>query len=218
MNPSSAGRPTDHSKDEDILEAAHHLLFTQGPAGFSVEAVARKAGVSKVTVYARHPSRDALIEAVVLRQAGRIAAGLSVVPENIAGVRDTLARFARDILLFLTSDEHRDFMRVIGGIPALQADTLNRIHSSGTDTTVQTLERWMRDAHRAGLAHFPDPAYSAELLLGMLMGMDLVRMMYGEAARYREDGVSDHANRIVDAFLMLHKAESVGHCQLESDS
>ena len=53
-----AGRPLDHNKDKAIFAAAHELLFSKGPAAFSVEAVARLAKVSKVTIYSRYTNRE----------------------------------------------------------------------------------------------------------------------------------------------------------------
>jgi AcrR family transcriptional regulator len=52
-----------------ILDAAEELLSQAGPA--SIAAVAARAGVSRVTVYAYFPTWEALLEAV----AGRLEAG-----------------------------------------------------------------------------------------------------------------------------------------------
>ena len=48
-----------------ILDAAEELLSQAGPA--SMAAVAARAGVSRVTVYAHFPTWEALLEAVVER-------------------------------------------------------------------------------------------------------------------------------------------------------
>ena len=44
------GRPPDPAKQRAILDAARSLLFQGGPGELSMEAVARRAGVSKVTM------------------------------------------------------------------------------------------------------------------------------------------------------------------------
>jgi AcrR family transcriptional regulator len=55
------GRPRDARADEAILDAAVEILAEQGPSGFTVDAVAARAGVGKATIYRRWPSRGALL-------------------------------------------------------------------------------------------------------------------------------------------------------------
>jgi AcrR family transcriptional regulator len=55
------GRPRDARADEAILEAAVSVLADRGPAGFTVDEVASRAGCGKATVYRRWPSRAALL-------------------------------------------------------------------------------------------------------------------------------------------------------------
>lgn len=59
------GRPRSEKADRDILAAALDVLAEAGAAGFSVEAVAQRAGVSKTTIYRRFPgAHDLLAEAL----------------------------------------------------------------------------------------------------------------------------------------------------------
>ncbi|MEU0564963.1 TetR/AcrR family transcriptional regulator [Nonomuraea sp. NPDC005983] len=55
------GRPRDPSNDASILDAALDLLIERGAAGTSIEAVARRAGVAKLTVYRRWQSKEDLL-------------------------------------------------------------------------------------------------------------------------------------------------------------
>lgn len=55
------GRPRDARADEVIIAAAAEVLAEQGPAGFTVDAVAARAGCGKATIYRRWPSRAALL-------------------------------------------------------------------------------------------------------------------------------------------------------------
>jgi len=61
------GRPRDARADEVILAAAGDVLAACGLAGFTVDAVASKAGVGKATIYRRWPTRaHLLLETAVL--------------------------------------------------------------------------------------------------------------------------------------------------------
>jgi AcrR family transcriptional regulator len=54
------GRPRDEAAHDRILAATVAILETEGLAGLSMQAVARRAGVSKQTVYTWWPSRGVL--------------------------------------------------------------------------------------------------------------------------------------------------------------
>jgi AcrR family transcriptional regulator len=59
------GRPRSASADEAILAAALAELGERGYARMSVDAVAARAGVSKPTIYLRHPTKADLATAAI---------------------------------------------------------------------------------------------------------------------------------------------------------
>lgn len=200
-----AGRPIDRSKDDAMLAAAHALLFKKGPAAVSVEAVARLAGLSKVTVYSRYANREALVEAVIRTQAGEMAASLSLVPDSHRNIQEALTTFGVGLLSFLLSDAHLGFMRALRSSVEFPTDAMRTIFRFGPQATLDALTAWMRHAHRAKLAHIPEPERSAELLLGMLTGLDIVRAMYGEPCRQTRRTITRHVRGVVTAFATLHE-------------
>ena len=69
--PPAAGRPRDPAIDTAVLEATRELLAREGYSRMSVEAVARRAGVSKPTIYRRWPGKESLAVAALAEiQAG----------------------------------------------------------------------------------------------------------------------------------------------------
>lgn len=66
------GRPRDPRADEAILRAALELFTEHGHAGTSIEQIARRAGVGKLTVYRRWGSKDELIAAAVESARGEL--------------------------------------------------------------------------------------------------------------------------------------------------
>ncbi len=59
------GRPRDADADTAILDAALELLIERGAAAASIEQVARRAGVTRATVYRRFPDKTQLLIAAV---------------------------------------------------------------------------------------------------------------------------------------------------------
>ena len=83
-----------------ILDAARDQLVDLGLRRTSVEDVARRAGVARITVYRRFAGRDELIRSVVQREAGRVFAA---VDEAVAAVDDPEERLAEGFAVLLRS-------------------------------------------------------------------------------------------------------------------
>jgi AcrR family transcriptional regulator len=75
---------------ERILDAATRQFELRGLRRSSVEEVARRAGVSRMTVYRRFPQRDRLIEAAILRECRRFFAALEEATGSLPTLEDRL--------------------------------------------------------------------------------------------------------------------------------
>lgn len=198
------GRPTDPAKDRAILAAAHALLFESGPRAVTMEAVASRAGVSKVTVYRRFPNRQSLLEAVVQQEAVDIHRALLETPQTVADLQDQLTRFVESLITFVCGPHHLRFMQALADLPQKDQD-LARIYRNGPEETHRVLVEYLQKARRQGLVDCPRPHESAEMLLGLALGLDLVRALYRVTIdRQRPGGRRLHARRVVGAFLRLH--------------
>ena len=83
--------------EQRLLDAAERVLATEGLAGATVPAIARKAKVSVGTVYRRFPDKEALLRAVVERYIQRLSSSrFEVSPEQIARV--SLERHAEGMM------------------------------------------------------------------------------------------------------------------------
>ena len=68
------GRPRTPGAEEKILDAALDEYGERGWAGFTMDAVARRAGVGKSTVYLRWPDKDALLTDAVTNRGMELTA------------------------------------------------------------------------------------------------------------------------------------------------
>jgi AcrR family transcriptional regulator len=67
-----------------IADAALRQFELFGLARSTMDDIARRAGVSRVTVYRRFPNKDALVDAVILRELQRFLADLEDATESLA--------------------------------------------------------------------------------------------------------------------------------------
>jgi AcrR family transcriptional regulator len=99
-----------------IVASARRVLISGDP--FTLDAVARDAGVARLTIYDRLGSRDALLEAVFddLAESG----GLMRLPEAF-GARDPLAALERFVAIFCDFySTHRLVLRRLNALAALR--------------------------------------------------------------------------------------------------
>lgn len=68
MSGAKRGRPRDPRTDDAILEAGLDLFCERGVEGASIEQIAQRAGVGKLTVYRRWSSKEDLIAAAIERE------------------------------------------------------------------------------------------------------------------------------------------------------
>lgn len=85
--PVRRGRPRSRETEEAILDSAYRMMAEDGLAAVTIDAVARRSGVSKMTIYKWWPSREALLIDAFLRQAE------AMLP--LAGSGAPIARIAR---------------------------------------------------------------------------------------------------------------------------
>ncbi|MEV6279359.1 helix-turn-helix domain-containing protein [Nocardia sp. NPDC051832] len=84
-------KDADDSIESRILDAALVQFEMVGFKKTTIEDVARRAGVDRVTVYRRVGSRDDLVQAVVSREVGAVLAELAKLPSRHDNAADLVA-------------------------------------------------------------------------------------------------------------------------------
>lgn len=88
------------ARPEEILEAAKHVFGESGYAGTKLDDVARRAGVSKGTLYLYFDSKEALFRAMVR---AKVVAALAHAEETVR----TFDGSSRELLVILISSMYR---------------------------------------------------------------------------------------------------------------
>src|SRR5258706_9925092 len=191
---------------ERVLRAAT-VAFTLDGYRASIDRIAQRAGVAKQTVYSHFPSKEELFKEVVRELAARILVQLEGGEKTRDNdVRAGLLRFA---LAFrsrvLRADGIAMFRTLTAEIPRFPS-LARAIYAGGPGETARGLAHYLEKAMAAGRLRRDDPQFAAELLLGMLVGHDRVKRLYG-VAKFANGGDAGHAARIVDCFLRMKSTE-----------
>jgi TetR/AcrR family transcriptional repressor of mexJK operon len=184
---------------ERVLRAATTSFLARGYAS-SVDDIARRAGVAKQTVYHHFASKDELFKAVANDLTKRVLVELEAEPHDL---RAALVRFAlayRERVLGVQGIA--TFRTVVPEIQRFRALARGMYAASAGEMASQ-LAKYLDRAMHAGRLRRDDPQFAAELLLGMLVGHDRIKRLFGVLSRNGSD--AGRSAQIIDCFLRAYK-------------
>lgn len=158
----------DRTKSEAILDAALAVLSERGLAA-PLEEIARRACVSKQTIYNHYGSKAELIRALVERRMDSIVAQLD--SEAAGGTaQQALTAFGRSILEAVLAPGAMSMVRLYVQGASDMPDLARAVFEAGPRTSRTRLAAFLAREHDLGRLDVPDPALAAEFFAGMVLG------------------------------------------------
>jgi TetR/AcrR family transcriptional regulator, mexJK operon transcriptional repressor len=173
------GRVRDPAKDAAIVAAARACFFERGFAGTTMEEIAQRAGVSKVTVYSRFPDKQSLFEAFCTSQMASMAASFDDDDIRDAPLELRLNTFGVALISFLFDPAHVSFKRTMMILLRDMPDFAQRFFDAGPGQCRTLVAAVLDEACRAGTIACDDPVSAAEDLISLWKGFDDVEMEFG---------------------------------------
>lgn len=166
----------DETKTEAILEAATALFGEKGALA-SMEQIARRAGVSRQTLYNRFPNKLEIGRALAARRSDAISA-----PLRAGGDPETVLKaFAVGLLDKLLRAEAGASLRGVALMSPEMPDLADAIYEAGPAEGMRRLAAWLAEQDRLGLLRIPQPEVAAEMFAGMVLGHGHLRAILGVA-------------------------------------
>lgn len=194
---SRAAGQIDETKTESILDAASALFGEKGALA-SMEAIARRAGVSRQTLYNRFPNKLEIGRALASRRSDAISA-----PLRAGGDPQTvLTAMAVGLLDKLCRADAGASLRGVALMSPEMPELADAIYQAGPAEGLRRLAAWLTEQDRLGLLSIPDPAAAAEMFAGMVLGHGHLRGVLGvaEPAFDLEARAVEAAHRFLRAF------------------
>jgi TetR/AcrR family transcriptional regulator, repressor for uid operon len=159
----TADAPPDDRMSERILDAARDLVAASGLRRLTMDDVAARAGVGRMTVYRRFGDRERLVDALAIREVRRCLAELDAAVDTSDPIAEQMADgFAAAIRLARTHPLLERFARYEpeSALEALNADggaifAMSRAFTAGL----------LRQAQARGEVGDIDPDHAAEILV-----------------------------------------------------
>lgn len=163
QRPRRPGRPRSERAEQAILRAACELLHEVGLRGMTVDGIARRAGVSKATVYKWWPNKS-----TVAIDAFLSALETGATRPATDSARDDLAHEVHSVARFYTSPTGGVFAQLIAEAqthPDLTAEFRDRYITVRRER-IRAI--WRRGVERGELRADVDPEIAIDLLFGPL--------------------------------------------------
>jgi AcrR family transcriptional regulator len=182
---------------EQLLDVTKEIVGEQGFHAVSIEAVARRAGITRPVVYGHFGDLDGLLEALVDREGARALAQLAeILPTQLrpgASPRETLVVGLRGYLEAVLADPvtWRLVLMPPEGAPAVLRDRI----ATGREAVVGALAGAV-GAGFAPDAASPDPALTARMLSAT--SDEAARLLLTDPAQYPVDRLVAHADWVLN--------------------
>jgi len=182
------------ARREQLLDAAKAVVADEGFHGVSIEAVARRAGITRPIVYRHFEDLAALLEALVERETVRALGQLQeFLPRALGGdSRDALIAALRGYLRAVESDPVTWRLMLVPpeGAPGLLGERI----AAGRAAVIAQL---------GGAIESPDPELTARALSAL--ADEAARLLLADPERYPAERSLDHAR-----WLLFSAARQTG--------
>ena len=155
---------------ESFLSAALASFLSRGYAATSIEAIAREAGVAKITIYRQFESKEALFHAVVHRAVDHARDVMqAVVVQTGADERTVLLDLVERMYLGATEPDTLALLRLVIA-EAVRFPELAKTLYAGNSYMLAPVVEYLATAHRSGRLHVPSPELAAVQLSTLAFG------------------------------------------------
>ncbi len=204
---SAQTEPLDSAKRRQILGGAREAFLARGFEGASMGEIARKAGVSKGTLYVYFGSKEALFTAVVMCNVAATIARFGPHAPSGATIEERLESLGVTILRWVLVSDTVGLMRVgIAEAPRFP-DLASSIHKMARERGAEAVARLLGEVAQSGeLGALPSfaperLAATARLFRDLVVLPLVMRALFGEKLETLHAEIRPHVARSVAFFL-----------------
>ena len=176
------GRPQrrpDSETRQIIYEAARHEFAGNGFASTSMEAVARRAGVSTKTLYRLIPNKAALFEGMVSDRLDTFVSEVNLHAADHTDIEEALSAALMACADLTLDTEVIALQRMILQEAGKFSEIAGMFYANAIRRTTIALADWLRTQQMRGLIALEDVEEAAGMLLGMVASAPRRAAMFG---------------------------------------
>ncbi|AZN98236.1 TetR family transcriptional regulator [Mesorhizobium sp. M9A.F.Ca.ET.002.03.1.2] len=198
------GRPANEALGQTIVDTACELFEELGFHAATLDKVAQRAKISKLSIYKHFENKEALFGAAFAARCQQLMP--QKLFEGVDGsAEDQLMAAGSSLLRTLLRPEVRNVEAMV------MADTpnqksLSKLHyEAGPAHIIAQIEGLLRQLHAKAALKVPDPLRSARLFAALFKGCDLLIIARFDEARAEDDNeIESYCRSAVAMFIAAH--------------
>ncbi|CAH0180519.1 TetR family transcriptional regulator [Pseudomonas mediterranea] len=199
------GRPANEALGQTIIDAAGELFAELGFQATTMDKVAQRAKISKLSIYKHFENKEALFSAAIATGCHQLFAPQPLL-EGVGGsVEDQLMAVGTLLLRTLLRSDVRGVEAMVMADRTNQK-SLSKLHyEAGPAHVIAQIEALLRQLHAKALLNVPDPLQSARLFAALFKGSDLLIIARFDEARAEDDHeIESYCRSAVTMFVAAH--------------
>lgn len=198
------GRPANEALGQTILDAACELFVELGFQATTMDKVAQRARISKLSIYRHFENKEALFSAAIAARCHQFAP--QALFEGVDGsAEDQLMAVGLSLLRTFLNPEVRGVEAMIMADKTSQKSLSKLQYEAGPAHVIAQIKSLFCQLHAKGVLNVPDPLRSARLFAALFKGSDLLNIVRFDEARAADDNeIESYCRSAVAMFIAAH--------------
>jgi len=203
-NQGRRGRPANDALGQTIADAACELFVELGFQATTMDKVAQRAKISKLSIYRHFENKEALFSAAIAASCHRFAP--QALFEGVAGpAEDQLMAVGSSLLRTFLNPDVRRVEAMIMADKTNQKSLSKLQYEAGPAHVIAQIEALLRQLDAKAALNVPDPRQSARLFAALLKGSDLLIIArFDEAIADDDTEIESYCRSAVTMFMAAH--------------
>jgi TetR/AcrR family transcriptional regulator, mexJK operon transcriptional repressor len=202
--PGRRGRPVNEALRQTIADTACDLFLELGFQATTMDKVAQRARISKLSIYRHFENKEALFSAAIAARCQQFAPQ-SLFEGGEGTAEDQLLAVGSSLLRLLLSDEVRSVETMIMADKTNQEALARLYYVAGPARFISQIEALLRQLHVRAVLNIPDPVQSARLFAALFKGSDLLITARFNPAGALDSEIRAYCLSAVALFIQAHR-------------
>lgn len=201
------GRPIDEKRTRAILSAASELFMERGFTAVSMDEIAARAKVSKITLYSRFPNKHELFSTVIQAKCCQYIPGQLFDNFDTLPAREALTALGVGLMSLITSPDGLRMYRMMGAMATVDPQLPKMFYENGPQRMKGMVVEKLKLLHERGLLHITDPKAAKEFWGALFSGSDLYMQTFlGLRPSPSRQEILAHVRHCVEIFMTVYAA------------